>query len=151
MAGMYLWKTCTSDQYMAVSEQNVRDFLDGTPATSVLAVTVTTNITRSKNFVDQVKQTGTTTAQDDDATAAMAVWLTYGSFMEGMTEMLGGISLADETKINHYRKVAELFLGQVAGYTIDLDDPTKGLETQAQIPIDPSSISLSLTEAYAQL
>ncbi len=135
---------------MAVTEQQVRDFLDGPASTSVLAATVLTNITRAKNFIDSVKQTGTTTAQDDDATAAMSVWLTYGSYMEGITEQLGTISLADETKINHYRKVAELFLGQVAGYTIDLDDPTKGLESQAQIPIDPSTISLTLSEAFAQ-
>lgn len=136
---------------MAVTEQQVRDFLDGPSSTSVLAATVLTNITRSKNFIDSVKQTGTTTAQDDDATASMAVWLTYGSYMEGITEQLGTISLADETKINHYRKVAELFLGQIAGYTIDLDDPTKGLQAQAQIPIDPSTISLTLSEAFAQL
>lgn len=136
---------------MAVTEQQVRDFLDGPPATSVPAATVLTNITRSKNFINSVKQIGTTTQQDDDATAAMAVWLTYGSFMEGITEQLGTISLADETKINHYRKVAELFLGQVAGYTIDLDDPTKGLQAQANIPLDPGTVSLSLSEAFAQV
>ena len=91
---------------MAVSEQSIRDFLDGPAATSVQSDTITRNLNRSVNFVDQVKQTGTTTTQDDDASAAMAVWLTYGSFMEGMTEMLGGISLADETKLGHYRKIA---------------------------------------------
>ena len=135
---------------MAVTEEDIRDFLDGPAASSVPAATITINLTRSKNFIDQVKQTGTTTAQDDDATGAMAVWLTYGSYMEGITEMLGSISLADETKINHYRKVAELFLGQIAGYTIDLDDPTKGLEAQANIPIDPSTNSMTTSEAFSQ-
>jgi len=136
---------------MAVNEAMIRDFLDGPSATSVPSDTITINITRAENFINQVKQVGTTTSQNDDAAAAMAVWFTYGSYMEGITEQLGTISLADETKINHYRKVAELFLGQVAGYTIDLDDPTKGLEAQAQIPIDPGTISLSLSEAFSQL
>ncbi len=135
---------------MVVSEQRVRDFLDGPAASSVPADTITTNIARSESFINQVKQVGTTTTQDDDAVAAMAVWFTYGSYMEGITEMLGSISLADETKINHYRKVAELFLGQIAGYTIDLDDPTKGLEAQANIPIDPSTNSMTTSEAFSQ-
>ena len=136
---------------MATAIVDIRNLLDGTPATSVQDDTVTMNIDRAKNFVNQVKQVGVTVVQVDDAVTSMAVWFTYGSFMEGITEQLGGISLADETKLIHYRKIAELFLGQIAGYTIDLDDPTKGLESQASIPIDPSSISLSTSEGFSQL
>lgn len=135
---------------MTIDITLIRNLLDGPAATSVPDDTITVNITRSVNFINQVKQTGTTTAQDDDASSAMAVWLTYGSYMEGITEQLGTISLADETKINHYRKVAELFLGQVAGYTIDLDDPTKGLEAQANIPIDPGTAKMTTSEAFSQ-
>ena len=136
---------------MATAIIDVRNLLDNVPSTSVLDDTITINIDRSKNFVNQVKQVGVTVVQTDDAVTAMAVWMTYGSFMEGITEQLGGISLADETKINHYRKLAELYLGQVAGYTIDLDDPVKGLEAQGRIPIDPSSISLSTSEGFSQV
>jgi hypothetical protein len=132
---------------MATNEQEVRDLLDKPAATSVSPETVNGNINRSILFVNSIKQATATTNMVDESVKAMAVWLSYGSYMEGITRELGSISEADEVKLNHYRKVAELFLSTVSSQPVNLDNPVENAKGN-DIPLDPSVFGLTITEAY---
>ena len=83
----------------------------------------------------------------DDAITAIAVWLTYGSYMEGITMQLGSVSLADQTKLDHLRKTAELFANSVSSTFVDLDPANMN---QNLVGIDPKVFVLSTTEAFKQ-
>ena len=132
---------------MAVTEQEVRDLLDNPAATSVPAATITSNITRSEAFVTDHATSTATTAQKDEAAKAMAVWLTYGSYMEGITQQLGAISIADQVKLDHFRRVAEIFLNEVSQETISLStDASDMKEVTAALDVN----ILTTTEAFEQ-
>lgn len=132
---------------MAVNEQEVRELLDKPAATSVSQEAVNGNINRSTLIVNNVKDATATINMVDEAIKAMAVWLTYGTYMEGVNRQVGSISEADEVKLDHYRKVAELFLAQVSNVPINLDDPTS-LDKEDQIPVSPAAFGMTSTEAY---
>jgi len=129
---------------MTVSIQNIRDVLD-VPAQSVADAIITENITRSLEFVTNVQHVDTTAAVTDDAVQAMAAWLTYGSYMEGISQDLGAVSVADQVKLDFLRKVAELFIGQAAQQPIDLDNPVDNMK-DTSIPIDPGVFTLTTSE-----
>ena len=129
---------------MAVQLQKVKDLLDNPAATSVPNDTITANINRSIAIIDTIKDPDATITNVDHAVTAVAVWLTYGSYMEGITQQLGAISIADETKLQHLRRVAELFVNQISRSKFDLD-PDEGDEL---VGTDPSAFKLTTSEAY---
>ncbi len=108
---------------------------------------INSNINRSILLVNNVKQSTASTNMVDEAIKAVAVWLSYGTYMEGISRQLGNISEADEVKLNHYMKVAELFLAQVSSQPVDLGNPVTSSEA-ADIPIDPSAFGLTKTSAF---
>ena len=132
---------------MAVSNQQVRDLLDGPAATSVLDTTITANINRSTAIVNKVKDSSSIVANVDHAITAVAVWLTYGSYMEGISMQLGAISIADQVKLDHLRKVAELFINQIATTFVDLDPDNQKANMQG---INPEVFTMTVTEAFKQ-
>jgi len=131
---------------MAVTIQNIKDLLDNPAATSVGPDTISANINRSIGIIDSIKDPDATSTNVDNAVIAVAVWLTYGSYMEGITQQLGAISIADETKLSHLRKVAELFVNQISQTKFDLD-PDAGDEL---VGTDPSVFKLTISEAFKQ-
>lgn len=132
---------------MTVTETQVRNLLDGPAATSVLSATITDNITRSLSYVTSIVTSTATPANIDEAVKAMAVWLTYGSYMEGITQQLGAISIADEVKLDHLRLVAELFINQISATPISLDVQNQMDNLQG---INPSVFTLSTSEGFKQ-
>ena len=132
---------------MSVSEKNVRDLLDNPANTSVPQDTVLANITRAESFINKKATTTATVADKDHATAAMAVWLCYGSYMEGISQLLGNISVADQTKLDHLRKTAELFINEIASTYVDLDTDKVG---EQMLGIPPAAFGLTTSEAFNQ-
>ena len=132
---------------MVVLEQEVRDLLDRPAATSVDANTITSNISRATIIVDGFAQTGSSTVNVDHAIRATAVWLSYGSYMEGISMQMGAMAVADQVKLDHLRTVAELFINQISGTFVDLNASNEKQELQG---IDPTAYTLSTTEAYRQ-
>jgi len=133
---------------MAVTEQSVRDLLDDPARDSVPGDTVNGNISRAKSIVNSIKDAAATTVKVDHATRAVAVWLTYGSYMEGITQQLGNISVADETKLAHLRQVAELYINQVSATNFDLDPDADAMDML--VGISPEAFTLTTTEAHPQ-
>jgi len=133
---------------MTVNEQSVRNLLDNPAASSVPGDTIAANITRSISIVNAVKDASATTVRVDHAVRATAVWLTYGSYMEGITQQLGNISVADETKLEHLRKVAELFINTISATSIDLDPDADAMNML--VGISPEAFVLTTTEAHPQ-
>jgi hypothetical protein len=132
---------------MAVNEQEVRNLLDKPAAGSVAQGTINENINRAVLLVNNVKNATSSTNMVDEAVKALAVWTSYGSYMEGISRDLGSTSLADDVKLDHYRKIAELFLAQISSQPVDLEDPVESAKG-AEIPVDPSVATLSTSEAY---
>jgi len=133
---------------MTVNEQSVRNLLDQPASGSVPGDTIAANITRSISIVNSVKDASATTVKVDHAVRAVAIWLTYGSYMEGITQQLGNISVADETKLAHLRQVAELYINQVSATNFDLDPDADAMD--ALVGIAPEAFSLTTTEAHPQ-
>jgi len=133
---------------MAVTEQSVRDLLDDPARESVPGDTVNGNISRAKSIVNSIKDASATTVKIDHATRSIAVWLTYGSYMEGITQLLGPISMADETKLTHLRQVAELYVNQISATPFDLDPDADA--TDMLVGISPEAFTLTTTEAHPQ-
>ena len=133
---------------MAVTVQSVKDLLDNPAATSVPADSITANINRANSIVDAIKDSAVTTTKRDHAARAVAVWLTYGTYMEGITQQLGNISVADETKLAHLRQVAELFVNQVSATNFDLDPDADAMDTL--VGISPEAFKLTTSEAHSQ-
>ena len=129
---------------MAVQIQKVKDLLDNPAATSVPNDTISANINRSQAIVDTVKDPDATTTNVDHAVTALAVWLTYGSYMEGITQQLGAISQADQVKLDHLRGVAELYVNQISRSKFDLDPDAE----DELVGTDPSAFKLTTSEAY---
>ncbi len=132
---------------MAVNEQEVRSLLDKPAATSVSQDAINSNINRSVLLVNNIKNTSASTNMIDEGVKALAVWLSYGTYMEGISRQLGNISEADEVKLNHYMRVAELFLAQISSQPVDLGNPVTSSDA-ATIPIDPSAFGLTATSAF---
>lgn len=132
---------------MAVTETQVRNLLDGPAATSVLSATITDNIARCLIYVTDVQDADAVAANVDEAVKAMAVWLTYGSYMEGITQQLGAISIADETKLDHLRRTAELFINLVSSTPIDLNPENQMKNLQG---VHPKVFTLSTSEGFKQ-
>lgn len=133
---------------MAVTEQSVRDLLDKPAQTSVQQDTISANIARSNSIISSIKDASATTVKVDHAVRAMAVWLTYGSYMEGISQLLGNISIADQTKLDHLRRAAELFINDISATQFDLD-PDADAMNQLQ-GITPEAFVLTTTEAFNQ-
>ena len=133
---------------MAVSVQKIRDLLDNPAATSVPADTISANINRAIGIIDTIKDPDATTTNIDNAVAAVTTWLTYGSYMEGITQQLGNISVADQTKLDHLRITAELFINQVSATNFDLDTDADAMDKI--VGISPEAFVLSTSEAHSQ-
>jgi len=131
---------------MSVNEQSVRNLLDNPAAGSVPGDTIAANITRSISIVNAVKDAAATTVKVDHAVRAVAVWLTYGSYMEGITQQLGSISVADQIKLDHLRQVSELYINQVSATMVDLDPDADN----PLVGIAPEAFTLTTTEAHSQ-
>ena len=131
---------------MTVIIQNIRDLLDNPAATSVPNDTISANINRSIGIVTSIKDPDAISTNVDNAVIAITVWLTYGSYMEGISQQMGAISIADETKLSHLRRVAELFVNQISQTKFDLD-PDAGDEL---VGTDPSAFKLTTSEAFKQ-
>ena len=132
---------------MAVNEQEVRDLLDGPAATSVPSATINANINRASIIVDNVKDSAAKPVKVDEATKAVATWLTYGSYMEGISQQLGAISIADQIKLDHLRKTAMLLINMVSTTFVDLDPDNQRDNMQG---ITPEVFTLTTTEAFTQ-
>ncbi len=131
-----------------VSEESIRALLDKPAQKSVSTETIMDNIMRCKRLIENVLDPVAKDSVVEDAIRAFAVWLTYGAYMEGITAQFGGISVADQTKLDHYRKVAELFIAQVSRSPLDLDLSDDAGE--ANIGIPPSVATLTNSDGYSQ-
>ena len=133
---------------MAVTTTDIVNFLEK-PAQDFLnqADTVQPNINRSQRMVDNVKRTGVNINDEEDAVKALAVWLTYGSYMEGISEQLGGqgVDASMRTKLEHLRRVAQLFMNNIASSAITLN-PDADFENM--IGVSPENVKMSPTEGY---
>lgn len=131
---------------MTVLEQSVRDLMDNIAASHLLAASINANIARFKRIVDDVKDPlETDTDKIDDAIRAGAVWLSYGTYVEGMSQNLGIVPPMAKQKLDHYRSVAELFLNRISKERIDLDKDGNEL-----IGVPPEVMGLTTTEGYYQ-
>ena len=131
-----------------VSEDAIRALLDNPAAKSVASSTIMDNIARASRLVKDVQDPVAKDSRVEDAIIAFSVWLTYGSYMEGISQQLGAISIADQTKLNHYRKVAELFIAQVSRSPVDLDLSDDAGEENIGIP--PAVATLTNSDGYSQ-
>ena len=131
-----------------VSDESVRALLDEPSRKSVPDTVVEANIERSLRIVTDVQDPDAKKTRVEDAIRAVAVWLTYGSYMEGITEQLGAISVADQTKLDHYRKVAEWFLNHVSRSPVDLD--IESIQNQSLIGVPPEVSTLTTSEGFTQ-
>lgn len=131
---------------MAITVEEVKNFLEQ-PAQDFLAdVTVTQNIERSQALVDTVKRADAILSAVEHAVRALAVWFVYGSYVEGMSQQLGAQGISEiKTKLEHYRTVAQLFINTVSASAISLD-PDGDLERMVGVP--PEILSLSDSEGY---
>jgi len=129
-----------------VSEESVRSLLDKPAQKNVDTDTIMDNIMRSKRLVGDVQDVNAKDSRVEDAIRALAVWLTYGAYMEGITQLMGAISVADQTKLDHYRKVAELFIAQIsrAAFSLDVSDG------EDNIGISPAVNTLTNSDGYSQ-
>ncbi len=130
-----------------VSVVSVKALLDDVASNKLVDGTVTANIGRSLRIVNDVKDPAAKDTRVEDAVRAIAVWLSYGSYTEGITQALGNISVADEVKLNHFRKVAELFLNQISKESMGLDID---FSDQKMIGLPPEVAALTTSEAYKQ-
>ncbi len=130
-----------------VSVVSVKSLLDDVASNKLADATVTANINRSRRIIEDVKDPLAKDTRVEDAIRAIAVWLSYGSYTEGITQQLGNISVADEVKLNHFRKVAELFLNQVSKESMGLDID---FSDQTMIGLPPEVAALTTSEAYKQ-
>jgi hypothetical protein len=132
---------------MAVNEQEVRSLLDEAPASSISSDSVNSHISRATLLVNNVKNASATQNMIDEAIKAIAVWTVYGAYTEGIAREIGSVPDAVQTKLNHFRKIAELFLAQVSGTPIDLENPVESNKGN-EIPVDPSVASQTTSEAW---
>ena len=93
-----------------VSARSVRDLLDNVASRGINDDTVTANINRCRRLVADVQASDAVESRVEDAIRAMAIWLTYGAYTEGISNQFGNISIAEQSKLDHFRKSAELFL-----------------------------------------
>ncbi len=131
-----------------VDAQSVRDLLDDVASRAINDDTLTANINRCRRLVQDVQDPTAVTSRVEDAIRAMAVWLTYGGYTEGISNQFGNISIAEKHKMDHFRKTAELFLNRVSREIIDLD--IGDMSSQPLIGIDPGVSSMTTSEGYTQ-
>jgi len=130
-----------------VSVTSVKSLLDDVASNKLADATVTANIGRALRIVNDVKDPAAKDTRVEDAVRAIAVWLSYGSYTEGISQALGNISVADEVKLNHFRKIAELFLNQISKESMGLD---VDFSDQKLIGLPPEVAALTTSEAYKQ-
>ena len=106
---------------MTVLILDIKYLLDAAATNAIPDETINENILRSDYFIEQVADSTATNEQKDHASRAMAVWLTYGSYTEGISQQLGNIGLAEKVKLDHFRNVAELFINQISQTPVDLN------------------------------
>lgn len=131
---------------MTVVVQDVKDLLDISASAGLTTATFQANIDRATRIVDDVKDTSAVAAQVDDAIAALAAWLSYGAYTEGISQELENISIADKVKIQHFRKVAEFFINRISVEPVDLD--ISNINNDTLIGGDPSWSSLTTSERF---
>jgi len=131
---------------MVVSVQSVRDLLDNVASQHLHDNSIQANTDRYKRIVEDVQDPDIINQNKiDDAIRAGAVWLSYGTYTEGIAQDLGNISVADQTKLDHFRDVAELFLNRVSKERVSLDDNGEEL-----IGVPPQVAGLTSSEGYLQ-
>ncbi len=130
-----------------VSATSVKELIDDVASNKLKDDTVTANINRARRIVEDVRDPAAKDSRVEDAIRGIAVWLSYGSYTEGITQALGNISVADEVKLNHFRKVAELFLNQISKEAMGLDID---FSNQTLIGLPPEVTALTTSEAYRQ-
>jgi len=135
---------------MAVTIQSVRDLLDGVASKHVSDASITSNINRSARVVDNIIGTNVSSSDlvYDDAVRAMAVWLTYGTYTEGISEQLGNVSLAVQVKLDHFRQLAELFVNRISKESISFETDYKKGEPLIGLP--PEVFGLTTSEGYIE-
>ena len=133
---------------MTVVAADIKALLDVSASAGINSATYTANIARSLGLVTDVADTLSSADQKDHAVAAMAAWLCYGAYTEGISQELGNISIADKVKLNHFRSVAEFFINRISLEAVDLSMTNVAKETL--IGMDPSISSMTTTEIYTQ-
>ena len=131
---------------MAITIDEVKNFLEQ-PAQDLLSdVTVTQNIERSQALVDSVKRAGAVLVNIEHAVRSLAVWFTYGSYVEGMSQQIGAQGISEvKTKLEHYRRIAQLFINLISASAISLD-PDGDLENMIGVP--PEIAAMGKSEGY---
>src|SRR3990172_3605246 len=135
---------------MSINVQQIKDLLDKPASANLSNDTITANLDRSKRFVDNVADPNAHSDDIEDAKRAMCVWLCYGSYMEGITQLMGAISVADKTKLDHLRGIAELYINSVSISPVTLSSDGTAMAMEQEIGIDPSVFKLTTTETYSQ-
>lgn len=131
-----------------VSAQSVRDLLDDVASRAINDDTLTANINRCRRLVSDVQDPTAVTSRVEDAIRAMSVWLTYGGYTEGISNQFGNISIAEQAKMDHFRKSAELFLNRISREIMDLD--VADMSDRPLIGIDPGVSNMTTSEGYLQ-
>ena len=107
---------------MTATIAEVRDLMDSVSASQLSNDVLTANLTRSQNWIDNIKEATATATDIDNAVRSLCVWLAYGSYTEGIDRQLGAFPTTAKWKLEHYRRVAELFINDVSKSSIDFDD-----------------------------
>ncbi len=131
-----------------VSASSIRNLLDNVASRAINDGTLTGNINRCRRLVLDVQDPLAKESRVEDAIRAMAVWLTYGAYTEGISNQFGNISIATKEKLDHFRKAAELFLNRISKEVIDLD--IGDMSDQKLIGTDPSVFTMTTSEGYTQ-
>jgi len=126
---------------MTVTVQSVRDLLDNVAASHLTSAAVQANIDRWKRIVDNVKEAGAAIAEVEDAIRAGAVWLSYGTYVEGINQTMGAIAVADKIKLDDIGTAQQKI--DIANYRQSLRD----LPASTDIQID-NLISVPALELY---
>ncbi len=122
---------------MTATIGEIRNLMDSVSASQLADDVLTAHLTRAINWVGNTSESTATAIDVDNAVRALAVWLAYGSYTEGMSRQLGSVPETARWKLEHYRRVAELFVNDVSKSAIDFDEDRKtpiGLPPLVEFP-----------------
>ena len=123
---------------MAATIAEIRNLMDSVSSSQLEDAVLTAHLTRSNNWVDNIKESTASTTDVDNAVRAVCIWFAYGAYTEGMDRQLGAVPEMAQWKLRHYKTVANLFLNDISKSAINLNEDLSkhiGLPPQVGFPI----------------
>ncbi len=130
--------TVTTNEVLLLLEKPAQKF--------VAENTVALHIARSLIYTTSIANGITSGDNFDAAVRAMAAWLTYGSYSEGISQQLGEQEISGlREKLAHFRHVAEVFLNLISGQVINLSKPASEL-----VGVSPAVVGFSPSDGFKE-